>query len=294
MRTLAAVLMLAVALAASAVVPVRAEGIKVCGLSSGASLRTYQDSVEHSGVSGLVAAAMTQVLTFPDVKAVLSAFPGKVCVNAIPLTKNIYQYYRLLVVFSFGEDGKDAVTPMIFQAASVQAYENVGQKPWLGFGRDQFSRSMNELLAEATFQEGAWTYSSPVEVLPQIFPGSEDKLDPSSRSYILISDADPEWTTYLVSQLRFYNTGNPFTSQYVQDAGIVQVKEREGRMRWAPIGGFFNRASAFEDAQWESKPASAARADRAAKLVQLSLGAARRASFIRPIFEADEMSDLWK
>lgn len=292
MRTVKAGVLLAVIVAVAA--PLRAQAGKVCGLASGASLRTYQDSTENSGASALVAAGMNQVLTFPDVKALLAAFPGKVCVNAVPLSKNIYQYYRLLVVLTFGEDGKDAVAPMIFQAASVQAYENVGQKPWLGFGRDRFNRSMNELLAEASFQDGAWTFSSPVELLPVMFPGSEDKLDPSSRSYLLIPDADPEWTTYLVSQLRFYNTGNPFTSQYVQDAGIVQVKEREGRMRWAAVGGFFNRASAFEDAQWEEKPAGSSRADRAAKLVQLSLGAARRASFVRPSLEADRADDVWK
>ncbi len=294
MRTVTAGLIVAVIMTVAPVAPLRAEGSRVCGLASGATLRTYQDSAESAGASGLVSAALNQVLTFPDVKALLSAFPGKVCVNAVPLSKNIYQYYRLLVVFSFGEDGKDAVTPMIFQAASVQAYENLGQKPWLGFGRDRFNRSLNELIAEASFQEGRWTFSSPVEVLPLLFPASEDKLDPSSRSYLLIPDADPEWTTYLVSQLRFYNTGNPFTSQYVQDAGIVQVKEHEGRMRWAAIGGFFNRASAFEEAQWAEKPAGAGRAERAAKLVQLSLGAARRASIVRPMLEVDRLGDVWK
>lgn len=284
MRDLAkGALILAAVLAAA---PARADGAKVCGLASGASLRTYGDSVAAVGANAPVAAALDQVLTFPDVRALLAAFPGKVCVGAAPLSKNIYQYYRLLVVFSFGEDGRAAVAPMIFQAASVQAYENLGQKPWLGFGRDRFARGMNELIAGAAFQEGKWTFSSPVELLPVLFPGSESKLDATSRAYVLIPDADPEWTTYLVTQLRFYDTGNPFTSQYVQDAGIVQVKEKEGRARWAAVGGVFNRASEFEDAQWEEKPADASRAERAAKLVRLSLGAVKRASLVEPSLEA--------
>lgn len=256
--------------AALAAAPARAAAARVCGLASGESLSSYSDSVSEAAANLPMAAALDQMGSFPDVKALVAAFPGKVCVTAIPLSKNIYQYYKYLVVLSFGESGKTAVAPMIFQAASVQAYENAGPKPWLGFGRGSFARAVAGLAANVQFTEAGKLFASPADLLPAMYPSSANPVDPTSRSYVLIPGADPEWTTYVVSQLRFVDTGNPFTSTYIEDAGIVQVQERAGRTRWAPIS-LFSAASAMEDEQWNSRPQGGG--NRVARLVELSRGA---------------------
>jgi len=256
--------------AALAAAPASAAAPKVCGLASGESLSSYQDSVAEAGANLPLAAALVQMGSFPDVRAVVEAFPGKVCVSAIPLSKNIYQYYKYLVVLSFGESGKTAAAPMIFQAASVQAYENSGPKPWLGFSRGSFARAVAGLAAGAQFTEAPKLFESPADLLAKMYPSSANPVDPTSRSYVLVPGADPEWTTYVVSQLRFVDTGNPFTSTYIEDAGIVQIQASAGRTRWAPVS-LFAAASAMEDEQWSSRPQNSA--DRVTRLVELSRGA---------------------
>lgn len=260
------------ALAALALLASPSRCAQVCGLASGASLSTYEDSVREAGANLPLAAALVQMGSFPDVKALVAAFPGKVCVTAIPLSKNIYQYYKYLVVLSFGEGGRTAAAPMIFQAASVQAYENAGPKPWLGLSRGSFAREIAGLAANAPFTEETKLFASPADLLSKMYPSSAYPVDPTSRSYVLVPGADPEWTTYVVSQLRFVDTGNPFTSTYIEDAGLVQVQEGAGRTRWAPIS-LFAAATALEDEQWSSRPQGGA--DRAARLVELSRGAPR-------------------
>ena len=260
----------ALVLAALAALSIPSHAAQVCGLASGANLSAYEDSVRESTANLPLAAALVQMGSFPDVKAVVAAFPGKVCVTAIPLSKNIYQYYKYLVVLSFGDGGKTAAAPMIFQAASVQAYENAGPKPWLGFSRGSFARAIAGLAANAPFTEAQRLFASPADLLAKMYPSSANPVDPTSRSFVLVPGADPEWTTYVVSQLRFVDTGNPFTSTYIEDAGIVQIQESAGRTRWAPVS-LFAAATALEDEQWNSRPASGA--DRTARLVELSRGA---------------------
>lgn len=258
------------ALAALALLASPSRSAQVCGLAGGSKLVSYEDSVREASANLPLAAALVQMGSFPDVKALVAAFPGKVCVTAIPLSKNIYQYYKYLVVLSFGDGGKTAAAPMIFQAASVQAYENAGPKPWLGFSRGSFARSIAGLAGDAQFTEEKRLFASPADLLARMYPASANPVDPTSRSFVLVPGADPEWTTYVVSQLRFVDTGNPFTSTYIEDAGIVQVQEGAGRTRWAPVS-LFAAATALEDEQWNSRPQGGA--GRAARLVELSRGA---------------------
>ncbi len=239
--------------------PSWAQQARVCGARSGAGLSSFEDSAKElgAGVSGVTAAAVRQVYSFPDVQKLADA-SGSVCVTAMPVAKNIYQYDEFLVVIAGRDKGGEWTLPLMFQAASVQAYENLGAKPWLGFPRGDLTSTVRGALADAELKERALEPGeafSPIGFLPALFPPSPGSAaSASDRGYVFVPDVEAGWSTYLVSQLRALTTGNVFTSQSLLDAGVVQVQEASGRVRAGVLRGFFGVYTGMERLQAQSAP----------------------------------------
>lgn len=233
---------------------------RICGLTSGAQLITYQDSVSeiHDHVSTVLSAGLTDLYSLPDVQRwIEAAKPSRLCVTTVALGKNIYQYYKILSVLELWDgSGKEWVTPMIFQTASVQAHENIGPKPWVGFSRTSFAAAVRHALQDVQFQDAGAILGpdfSPLQFFSSAV-GASASADAQSRGYVLVPGVDPAWTTYLVTQLRTMNTGNIFTSEVLTDLGAVQVQERTGKVRWAKVPGFFDLYTQLEQLQTSAMP----------------------------------------
>jgi hypothetical protein len=247
---------------------------QVCGLTSGSSLIQYQDSADEfvRHVSPLAGAAIAELKSFPDIQALLrEAQPAQVCATAIAVGKNIYQYDSFLVVLSMRDRSQHGwMLPMLFQTSSVQAHENTGPRPWLGFDRTQFVKLLKKSIAGLAWSSdqaavGAdWT---PLSV--NVFPAGKQAIDSGSVTYAYVPDFDSKWKTYLVSRLRRLDTGNPFTSQVLLDLGIVQVRET-GVIRHAVLPKAFDLVSQMADLQSSVHGTSLSPAKRAQLVKDLS------------------------
>ena len=239
----------------------RAEGLRVCGAANGAPA-SYEDAAAELGrnVSPVVAAGVHQFYSFPDVQSLVDGSEN-VCVSAMPVAKNIYQYDELLVVVSGRDKAGSWTLPAMFQAASVQAYENLGVKPWLGFSRGDLLTQLRTALSSVEFKETTLQPGesfSPLAFTGELFAPSStaSTVSKADRGYVFVPDVQAGWSTYLVSQLRTLATGNVFTSQSLVDAGVVQVDEASGRVRFGALPGFFDAYSTMERLQGEAAPSS--------------------------------------
>jgi len=238
----------------------RAEGLRVCG-ADGAPASYEEAAVELGrGVSPVTATGVHQFYSFPDVQSLVDGSES-VCVSAMPVAKNIYQYDEFLVVMT-GRDAAGAWTvPAMFQAASVQAYENLGVKPWLGFSRGDLLTQLRTALSGVEFKEAGpqpGAAFSPLSFTERLFaPSSAASIVSSTdRGYVFVPDVQAGWSTYLVSQLRTLSTGNVFTSQSLVEAGVVQVDAASGRVRYGALPGFFDAYTTMERLQGEAAPTS--------------------------------------
>lgn len=239
----------------------RAEALRVCGASSGAPA-SYEEAAGElaRGVSPVTATGVHQFYSFPDVQSLVDGSES-VCVSAMPVAKNIYQYDEFLVVMT-GRDAAGAwAVPAMFQAASVQAYENLGVKPWLGFSRGDLLTQLRTALSGVEFKEAELqpgSAFSPLEFAQRLFaPSSEASVvSKADRGYVFVPDVQAGWSTYLVSQLRTLSTGNVFTSQSLVEAAVVQVDAASGRARYGVLPGFFDAYTTMERLQGEAAPAS--------------------------------------
>jgi hypothetical protein len=248
---------------------------KICGLKSGATLRTYQDSIDEivANVSPTIATALTELEIMPDVQGLIeSAKPDQVCISAVAVSKNIYQYDEVLAVLDLHlPSGKEWVTPMLFQTASIQAFENTGPKPWVGFDRVKFTSMMSDALADADFSDSeADTAFSPLSLFPRLFPKIPQPIDNGSQSYVYVPGVTPGWTTYLVTELRVYDTGNIFTSSYFTDMGVVQIQEESGKLRSTVLPQFFDLYTQMGNLQDQATPDNLTDSARIGKLQALS------------------------
>lgn len=244
---------------------------KICGMASGSTLVTFQDSVSeiHDHVSTVLATGLIDLYSLPNVQAwIEDAKPTRLCVSTLALGKNIYQYDEILAVLDLWDShGKEWVTPMVFQTASVQAHENIGPKPWVGLGRKDFVTAVQHALEGVQYQDAGSILGpdfSPLRFFAidgQSVPkpgvssvGASTSADPQSQGYVLVPGVDPAWTTYLVTRLRTLDTGNPFTSQVLTDLGVVQVQESTGKARWARVMDFFDLYTRLEQFQSSARP----------------------------------------
>lgn len=258
--------LLALALASLTAAPEAARAAKICGLPSGDTLVTFNDSVattEHESSKPL-ANALHVISSFPDIQALLrSSGATRVCVTGMAVSKNIYQYHEFLVVIEIEGETK-RVLPMIFQAASIQAYENYVSKPWLGFARADLRRIVKDTVGHLSFTDNG-AIESPLD-LP-LLPATQN-ADASSKSYVHIPDLEEGFETYLVSQLRSLDTGNPFTTQNLLDVAVVQVEKSSGLARSAPIPSFFAAYNEMLELQAKAQPRKPS--ERAGRLEELS------------------------
>jgi len=254
--SMAIILALFIAPAAQAAQP------QICGLPSGNGLVTLQDSINETAHSSVpLAAALDDLISFPDIQHFIAAIkPVKACVTAIAIGKNIYQYDKLLAVLTLtSKDQAQHVLPLIFQAASIQAHDGLGPKPWFGFSHISLENEIRAALASATFNNQSTIDVdgfSPLALLTNLLraPTIEQPLDSGSQGYLLVPNVDANWTTYLVSQLRTLQTGNPFTSQVLLDAGVVQIQPKTGFIRTAYLPSIFNIVTTLEVLQDQSSP----------------------------------------
>lgn len=252
---------------------------RICGLKSGAGLITYQDSVleVHDQVSPILSTGLTDLYSLPEVQGwIRVSKPSRLCLTAVALSKNIYQYDEILAVLDLWDAfGKEWVTPMIFQTASVQAHENIGPKPWVGLSRKDFAAAVAHALGNVQYQDAGALQGpefSPLQYFSTMLgtPVAAASPDPESRGYVLVPGVDSVWTTYLVTQLRTLNTGNPFTSEVLTDLGVVQVQEASHQVRWAAVPGFFDLYTRLEDLQSGARPSTDSPELRLATLRELS------------------------
>lgn len=244
--------------------PAAASGPQICGLSSGAPLASFADSVDEmrTHTSPVVSAGLEDLYSFPDLQNLLASFPrSRFCVSSLVVAKNIYQYDMFLITVVITEpSGRVQFAPLVFQTASVQAHHNIGPKPWFGLASGDAQGLVRQALAGAEFRElpkrPLLSGFTPTETLPLLFaPKQGLDLDPNSTSYVYLPGIDPEWTTFLVSRLNFLDTGNPYASSYIPEAGVVQVQEASGRVRIAPLKDFYGLFSQLIDRQDQAAPA---------------------------------------
>lgn len=95
--------------------------------------------------------ALNHALGFEYLRHTLNAWEAggaTVCAQGLVLDKNIYQYHRAYLQLEVRKaDGSLlAVTPLLFQMASIQAHHNENRRPWIGMAwsdvREQLLRSV--------------------------------------------------------------------------------------------------------------------------------------------------------
>ncbi len=85
--------------------------------------------------------------------AILHLNPDSVCASAIVFDKNIYLYHTYFISFTLKfETGADRIIPILFQAASVQAYHGIGRAPWMGMARTDLESLSKKEFASLDFE----------------------------------------------------------------------------------------------------------------------------------------------
>ncbi len=250
---------------------------KVCGLKSGGNLAKLEESIVHyqSVVSEGVSTALAGLEHFPELQGFLRKTNArKVCASGIIVGRNSYQYNQALIVLEVESgSGESFITPLIIQTASVQAYENTGRRPWVGFERSELQRELQGEIASVTLND-KWNEENRVidaDFSPLVYServlGS--RTEPQTRSYVHVPGVQDGWETYIITGLRSVGGTGVFNSQYALDAGVVQVDESRGRVRFAPLGGFFSTVQNLIRYQ-ESRNPGTAGASALDRLVEIS------------------------
>jgi hypothetical protein len=176
------------------------------------------------------AVAANTTVSFPYVRSTIEKLnPMGYCVSGIALTKNIYQYYKTLLVVKLAlRDGSYVSLPLLIQMASVQAFENRGPKPWVGVSTKDLSKAAAELAQQSKFQPlqnptSVADFKSRVVLESNQGPSSVIADSTYIGDVTLATDPVTGNTLVLVTQITSTETGNIFTSAYGTRGWLLQI-----------------------------------------------------------------------
>jgi hypothetical protein len=186
----------------------------------------------------LFATALHNIYSFGYVRDALAqlrqSHPGaEFCVSGMALSRNIYQYPKYYVQVSARVGGKSVhEMRLLFQDASTQALDNVGDKPWVGLPAAQSEQALVDYVKSLSL-----TKSSPVakfdaravaEKSATYAAGAAD-VDQATFGVMPVGMADGR-EYYVVSWLTKPGA-NPFAS-YTMLKGVLVVHDPETGEVW--------------------------------------------------------------
>lgn len=253
--------------------PVAKPLAKICGQPSGAGLKLMDESVNAATEMGAaaLAAGLSTLQHFPAVQNLVRAGDVvSVCSSGVVVDRNIYKNnLDLLVIEVEKQSGEKLVLPVLLQTASIQAYEGPGgRRPWIGFSRQDLAATIRQTIANSSLQEisAKGAEFDPLKLGAQFFSNEKAELD--TRSYVHIPDVDPEWSTYLVTQLRLLGDSTSYASHVLLDAVIIQTNGHRARIGAA--NGFFAAYHNLLVRQSLSQPRDASIGSQVERLNQLA------------------------
>lgn len=238
---------------------------------------SWDDAMAQTTVTNAFQAAVAAntVVSFPYVRATLEKLsPIGYCVSGIALTKNIYQYYKTLLVVKLAmRDGSYLSVPLIIQMASVQAFENRGPKPWTGLDPKDLTAAANALQAKSNLQSLA-NPTTVADFKAQIT--AESNQGPSNviadGTYLgdipLSTDPSTGSTLVLISQITNVSTGNIFTSAYSARGWLVQIGKTGLIESSAFVPSLFEFMTAVDASVTKSLPKSGHESEQLLDLLQ--------------------------
>lgn len=249
---------------------------KICGLKSGDQIVTVADNFREAerAKTPAFSTGFAMLERFPAVRAFIHDLNVvRVCASGIVVAKNSYKNdLDLMVVETELKSGETRVLPLLVWTGSVQATEGPGaSRMWLGFARAELVEGVRESLAISQLEERPYkmrTSFRPMSLGIGILPS--DNVERATRGFVHVPDVDPEWETYIVSQLRSAGGPNGYQTQYMLDTAVVQYHEASGRVRLGKLNNFFNLYQGLLLRQWQHQPKDASVEGNLQRLHELS------------------------
>lgn len=232
---------------------------KICGLKSGESLITVADNFLESERANTTAfrTGFAMFERFPAVRSFMH-HPDvvRVCASGIVVAKNSFKNdLDLIVIETELKSGETRVLPVLVWTGSVQATEGPGaSRMWLGFARQELIEGVRDSLAISQLTELPYSMRTsfrPMALGQGLLPRKD--VEKSTRGFVHVPGVDPEWETYIVSQLRAAN-GSGYQYQYLLDTAVVQYQESTGRVRLGILNNFFSLYQGLLIRQWQHQP----------------------------------------
>lgn len=220
------------------------------------------------GVSHQIGGDIGMSLSIAPIRdAILLSNPSEVCASAVAFQKNIYLYHTYLTVFELNfADGSQRVIPLIFQAASVQAYHGLGKAPWMGFSREAFRNVTKKEFANLEFTPSKETN------LRDIFDstlGASENVDPTTTSLVPVSVDDSGDKYFLATEMVALKNSNPYLTVNMA-RGLVLKQSTEGKVSVANYSPLFQLFMTFTDLVNLAAPANSLPATQRNALIELS------------------------
>lgn len=152
------------------------------------------------------------------------------CVSGLPLSQNNYLYKKFFIQIEVS----DVLNPteshtfsFLYQDASIQAYHNVGSKPWVGVSTGSVQEMFSKWLERKEFQvvSTASVKSDPLTIAKntQVFTQYEDDIDVKTIAIFPLKTKNAKFSEIYLVSFMTKSKGNPYTYP-VLTKGVLVAK----------------------------------------------------------------------
>lgn len=199
----------------------------LCDHSLKAATPLAQTALDNMSSLGYIHHALEQVQKEAGSQGLLF------CTSSVALNKNIYQYFQYLIQVDAYPQGPSKAYYrffFLFQNASIQAFHNVGNQPWVGLETLRTNQTLQDMISQAQFHQVTLkTFSrDPLVLAQQSQNFRQDEVDMTSLAAMpLVNLSDKQ--TFLVTWLT-KGSDDPYVGEVMTKGVLITLHQQTVEM----------------------------------------------------------------